>query len=339
MDVERLKRRGKYFIIFIFLIVIFFLVINKVLSPTHYKTGTLIDGFTLKDINSKKFNLKPGNYNIIIFSKHFEKDFGLFKYINNLYEKKYADSGLNIFLIVPSSDGSIGNLKKEKDIHFPVLPFKENSRLVNKFFDPGSTDQALIIIDPAMVLESVYYFFTREDVRQLLEKHLLGTITYEDEIEPGFLGVGDIFPEISIKTLGAAGEQFTNTSNLGPRLWFIFGSDCVSCALNNYLLQYKLLEPKLSEKSKLPAALIFSPYFNKDELLEKIKHYQIHTLAYIAEDELEGIEDSYYKNAPGSKSIIVAATNNSNRIIYFSEFSNFVMELEGGQIEQALPQF
>ncbi len=301
-----------------------------------YKNGDKIREAILRNRDNSELVLEGGNFNVVLFMKYFDSDPTLVKYVNRIYRDKYKELGLHIFLITNSINRDISALVKEQDISFPVLPFSKNRNTLRKFIDPEDNEKALIIIDPDMKLESIYYFFKEDDIRQLFEKYMMGDITYGSDKKMDKLQVGDSFPVVSITHIGGSVKTpITNTSEPAPQLWFMFSSKCVACALNNYLLQYKLLESKLSEKLKISKFLIFSHFFQKGQIAEQIKFYKIVTPVYLALEDIPGFESGYYKNV-SADNIIVALTDRKNNIVYFESFPNFVMNFEGGHFNEML---
>lgn len=301
-----------------------------------YKNGDKTRETILRNRDNSELVLESGNFNMVLFMKYFDSGPTLIKYVNRIYRDKYKELGLRVFLITNSMNRDISDLVKKHDISFPVFPIGENRDTLRKFIDYEENEQALIIINPEMKLESIYYFFKEDDIRQLFEKHMTGTITYGSDKKMDKLQVGDTFPGVSIRHIGGSVKTpITNTSELAPQLWFMFSSKCVACALNNYLMQYKLLEDKLSGKLKISKCLIFSHFFQKRQIAEQIKFYKINTPVYLAIEDIPGFESGYYKNV-SVDSIVVALTDRNNTIVYFESFPNFVMNFEGGHFNEML---
>lgn len=301
-----------------------------------YKNGDLVPKLIFKNLKDNVSSLEKGNFNVILFFEYLESDPAISKYISRIYLDKYKELGLKIVLITNSKNDKIEDLIKKYNVSFPVLPLNKNRDILQKFFDTELSDRALIIINPEMKLESIYYFFKEEDVRQLFEKYLTGTISYSNDIKIDKLAVGNSFPEVNIIKLGLTMDRSeTNTSKHSPQLWFLFSSKCVTCALKNYLLQYKLIENKLSGKLQVPKGLIFSQYFQEDEILEKIKFYKIETKVYLSAEEIAGFESEYYQNA-AEDNIVVVLTDKQNIMIYIDPFPDFVMKFSGGSFDEIL---
>lgn len=301
-----------------------------------YQAGDTIQPFNFKNAANNESLLRGEKLNVILFSKFIEEDALLLKYIDRIFQDKYKNMNLDIFLIAETADETEADPGKKYDISLPILPFNKNKKFLQRFFDTAGSDRALIIIEPGLKFDAVYHFFKEEDVRQLFEKYLTGSITYSSDVKLAKLAAGDPFPPVIIARLAAQQkDSLADTSKLAPRLWFIFGSKCVSCALNNYLLQFKLVEKRAAEQIKIPGSLLFSRYFREEEISERIKFYKIDTPVYLAKEEIAGFENAYYKDA-AADSILVVATGKSNNIVYIKPFPDFVMDFEGGKIEQKL---
>jgi hypothetical protein len=303
-------------------------------KPQIYETGDTVRPLVLKNSNNDEAALKQGDFNVILYLKFFDEGITMVRYVNDIYLKKYKDSGLNIFLITNSINKSSDSIKKEHNLSYPVLPINKNIKTLRQFFDTEDNDRAFVIINRDMILESTYYYFAENDIRQLLEKYLIGTITYSSEIKIDKMEVGETFPGITITQLNGKQEnQVANTSEKAPHLWFMFSSQCVTCALKNYLLQYKLLEDTIPAKIKIPVALLFSHYFRKEQISEQIKNLKISAAVYLANEEIKGFESGYYKDA-SLDSIVVVLTGKTNDIVYLESFPDFVMQFTGGDFDR-----
>jgi hypothetical protein len=301
-----------------------------------YQVGDIIQPLSFKNSANRESLLIGDKFNVILFSKFIEEDAPLLKYIDRIFQDKYKNMNLEIFLIAGTPGKTDADPGKTYDISLPILPFDKNRRVLQKFFDTAARDRALVIIEPGLKFDAVYHFFKEEDVRQLFEKYLTGSITYSSDVEIAKSAAGDPFPQVIITRLAShEKDSFADTSRLAPQLWFIFGSKCVSCALNNYLVQFKSIEKKAAEKIKIPCSLLFSRYFREEEIGERIKFYKIETPVYLAKSEIVGFENAYYKDA-AADSILVAATDKNNKMVYIKPFPDFVMDFEGGKIEQIL---
>lgn len=318
------------------LLIVMFILMSCGGRQPVYETGDTVLDAIFKNSNNDEFVFEKGHFNIILYSKYLDDDIALVRYVDNIYLNKYKNAGLNILVLAHSIDKNINSIKNEHDISFPVLPLYKNKRVLQRFIDTGDSDRALIIISREMIVESIYYFFAEEDIRQLLEKYLTGTITYSSDIKIKKMELGETFPEVSITQLNQVeGKTVTNSSQKAPHLWFMFSSKCVTCALKNYLLQYKLLEKKLHEKIEIPAGLLFSHFFQKEQIIDQIKSYKISTGVYLAGEEIKGFESGYYKNVT-LDNIVVVLTDKANTILYMESLQDFVMQFEGGDFGQIL---
>jgi len=322
------------YIFYIFLIVIISMTVILSLSKNKitYKNGDIIGQLVFKNFHGEKVSLIRGKYNFVIYLKSLEKGFSLAKYIDKLLQR-FGSSGLNIVLITPFDRDGTQNPDMNIDFKYPVLPVEENRAALKAFFDLDQTEQCLLIINPGLVLDAVFYFFREEDVRQLCEKYLLGDIAYQEQDSTGKLKVGDSFPVIDLEDLTPGTSMpVTQTSGLSPHLWFVFNSNCVTCVLHNQLVKFKELEDEIGKTPVVPLGLMFSSYFFKSEVLENINYYSIKTRAFLAVGELTGIEDSYFKASAESGGLVIL-TSVSNQILYLAPFLDFIGDFKGGKID------
>lgn len=333
---ENGKSKKLIFRYFIYIILILIVLATVILSVSRnkitYKNGDHIQKLFFKATNGEKVSLIRGKYNFVIYLKSLEKDFSLAKYIDKLFQR-FGGSGLNIVLITSFERDGVKNPYMNIDFKYPVLPLDENRTSLKAFFDLDQTEQCLFIINPDLVLNTVFYFFREEDVRQLCEKYLLGDIAYQEQDSTGKLKVGDSFPVIDLEDLSPGTSMpVTQTSGLTPHLWFVFNSNCVTCVLHNQLVKFKELEDEIGKIPVVPLGLMFSSYFFKSEVLENINYYGIKTQAFLAMGELTGIEDSYFKASAESGGLVIL-TSASNQVLYLAPFPDFIGDFKGGKID------
>ncbi|MEW6457204.1 MAG: hypothetical protein AB1410_10895 [Acidobacteriota bacterium] len=327
----------KIFIFILLTMIILILIYNlykyEFLFHHSLRYGDKIKKFEFKNPELGKVTLKEGQWNLIIVDRSLEEDYSLIRYINALFTKKFKDLGLNIILFSKSERNIAETFRRKFNILFPILSIKDNSNILKELSKLRESQRWILIIDPNLKVEFISDFIKDEDIRQLLEKYILGKISYIDVIKEEKLKVGDSFPPIEVINL-ESGEKKVITKDFtsSPHLWIIFTSNCISCALESHLLMWSLIEKNLEKKSNLSMGLIFSPYFNKEEIIFRVKKLNIQTPIFLAESELYNIEDTYYKRPYGQDDVIVIRTDLKNFITYSESLSTFLNHIKGGYL-------
>jgi hypothetical protein len=325
---------GKKFFGFILLILasstFAFLFYNRFSARHSFEYGDKIGRLEFKDAGNEKLRLNKGRWCLILVSKNLDRDYSLIKYINTLWSNKFRELQLDVVLLTDSTRST--EIFGKNKILFPILQFDDNLDFLSKLPEPVRYP-TIFLIAPSLKIEFVSNFIKEDDVRQILEKCILGRIGYSDSIKEGKLAIGDIFPPITVIDLVSGEEKvIKNDPGLFSHVWIIFTSKCISCSLKSYLLSYSIMEDELKEKSNLSIGLIFSQYFNKKDVVFRLGELKIKTKAFLAGSELFNIEDTYYKNMNTTDDVVVIMTDHDDQITYIESFSTFISDFKGGEI-------
>lgn len=225
---------------------------------------------------------------------------------------------------------TVEEFRKKYKILFPVLSAQKNLNILRKNFKLGDYSRHILLIDPELKVKFSSNFVKEDDIRQILEKHLIGKITYINELQKKELKVGKLFPHIEVIDLNSKAKKIISKDFSQARyLWIIFTSSCISCILDNSLSMFSLMENDLRRKF-LNIGLIFSPYFNEEEIIHKVKKLNIQTPVFLAKSELYTIEDLYYKTPYENNDIICIIKDSNNLIENVWTFPELIKQAKGG---------
>jgi hypothetical protein len=301
-----------------------------------YRLGDRAAPLISRSMENEGLKIEKGKWYLIVLSTGLERNFSFVKYIDHLSETTFSDPCLRFFVFDASPGTVIARFREENGVSIPILPAHENREVLERLFKPPWEQRAVRLIDSSGKISFAADFIRENDVRQILEKHLRGNIDYQS-IDNGSarLKTGDFFLSFNAIDIKSGAETVVD-KELSPRLWFIFTARCVSCALKSSLSSYSSMEAGAGLLSKLniPVGLIFSPYFNPDDINRRLAELKIQAPAYLSRDELEGIENSYYRTPAPGKNVIVTITGGENKILYLETFQVFTDHLNGDYFEK-----
>jgi hypothetical protein len=295
-----------------------------IFRPIGY--GDKVRNLEFIDTEKRKIDVKEGQWHLIVAATDLEREYSFIRYIDSMFKRKFQNLGLNIILL--ASNRNLEIFKKKYNISFPIVKVESNKNSIRKL---GKFK--VLLINPGQKVEFISNFVKEDDIRQLLEKNLIGKIGYNSDFKKEKLEIGSPFPDIKIREVGKY-KILEGNFIPAPHFWIIFTSSCVSCALEYHLFLYSLIEKDLKRNLNTSVGLIFSPYFNEDEIIFRTKSLKIFTPVFIAESGLTVIEDDYYRKPYGEENVIVIKTDSNNDIIYLEGFSMFVKKLKEGNFDE-----
>lgn len=146
------------------------------------------------------------------------------------------------------------------------------------------------------------------DLRQLVEKEVLGEVTYFDRDRSAPLQTGDSFPALTVDEV-RSGERFQldpRQSSAEPSFnrLVVFSPDCVNCSLSGALSRLEREIGELQTEDREVAA-VFSSRFSPVEIASEVSHRALPIPLLVALDEIAGIEDRYYLQSLHSQVTVV----------------------------------
>ena len=324
------KKNFGFVLLILISIPIVFLLYNRFSSRHSFGYGDKLGALEFKTAENKKMGVMEGKWSLILVSKDLDKDYSLIKYIDTLWANKFRNLHLDVILLTDSARPA--EIFGKNKILFPILQFDDNLDFIKKLPEPLRYP-TIFLIGPDLKVEFVSNFIKEDDVRQILEKYLLGGINYTGALKEGRAEVGDLFPPIKVIDLISGEETVINEEPcMSSHVWIIFTSRCISCSLKSYLLSYSLMEDDLRKKTDLSIGLIFSSYFNKKDVVSRLGELKVKTKAFLARSELFNVEDSYYKNLNSTDDVVVITTDHDDQITYIEPFSTFISDFKEGEL-------
>lgn len=213
--------------------------------------------------------------------------------------RRFEGRGLVFIAIVRAQIEQARALAENMSLPYPVVAdadgrWGERLRLSGHPF-------GLFVIDPAGKLQFATTKAQPQDLRQLAEKHLLGTISYAPTNETPRLKVGMRFPDIVVEDL----RRGHRTRLQGQQTIIYFTGKCPSCSLASHLAYYL----RLRENAGRPPVLLFSPWFSPQEVLKNAASLSTSADLYLATEGVPGIEDGYYLDGYFPENVLMIATD------------------------------
>ncbi len=320
------------FIVVMLLIGGFFLVKHLGLTDNRYEFGSTVKELVFFDHAGIEQKINAGLWHLVILVKNLEENHGFIKYVDYLYTHRFKDLNLHVLIFSISSEDAVDSFTKNNSISTSILPAEQNAGNLDRLFGTIYEKRAVMLIGPSREITFVSDFIQENDVRQVLEKFLLGDIAF-NKVNSEKPGIGDSFPSIEVVDL-ENGEELVINKSFSPHLWFVFTSNCISCVLKSHLLTFSILEDSLLEKINLQKGLIFSSHFNMNEISLKVNEFGIRNPVFLAKSELQTMEDPYYRGIDDGYKVLVVITDNRNSIVYVDSFSNFAKQIKGDYFEK-----
>ena len=95
---------------------------------------------------------------------------------------------------------------------------------------------------------------------------------------------------------------------------------------------YSLIEKQMQSLNLQPG-LVFSTYFDKEEIILKTKELHIEAPIFLAKGELYNIENSYFRSPLWQTDIIAIGTDQYNSITYLEPLWIFINDLKEGHLD------
>jgi len=221
---------------------------------------------------------------------------------------RFSPEDLGLVGILGPGYGSLVEQLEERDLGYPLLADPEGM-LSGKLGleEPGG---ALWMVDAGGAIDFVApgWMLQDADLRQLIEKQVLGEVTYFDPEQSAALEAGATFPVLKVDEVRSGNELELDPAMGDAETSFdrlvVFSADCVSCSLSGALSRLERQIDHLQAGGRKVAAL-FSSRFSPMEIATEASYRDIPVPLLVAQDEITGIEDRYYLQSLHSQVTIV----------------------------------
>jgi hypothetical protein len=181
------------------------------------------------------------------------------------------------------------------------------------FVDDGTLTGLLAELSPSLGAERVWLIspddrldlalaadvLQDDELRQVLEKGVLGEVSGPETADAPALAAGDAFPAVPLQDVHR-GEE-VELSALPQRRFVFFTAACTACSLSAHLDRLTELQAGTGGE----VAAVFSSRFAISEVIREAAFHRITSPLYVALDELQGLEDLYYSRGLIGDAVVV----------------------------------
>ena len=225
----------------------------------------------------------------------------------SVLSRRYSDRGLAVLAILPGSPSNLAQIATENLISYPVV--RDDGRWSARFGLNGH-HYGLVLVNPHGEIEFASPWVSLENMRQLVEKHVMGTITYAPAYLATKVSQGAVLPPVPVLNI-ITGERFL-LPDLGPGTVAFVSPACADCALNQYLAWYASI--RRSKPNNIPK-LVFSSRFNRDELRRRAAEFGLGTNIFLAADTIPGMEDETAAHSLLGRDAVVLAIDATGTVL------------------------
>lgn len=231
----------------------------------------------------------------------------------DVLNRKYHSLGLQPLGITRRKTEELKQFLNRRAISYPIL------------LDPGDRLRDLLhlehhsygffFVNPDGVIEfSLHRLMTSNDLRQLVEWHLVGRINYEIEKE-WHLGIrpGDALPPYKIIDVKTGAALTLHDLDLTGSVIIFFTANCSTCQMSNYLEELKAMETS-GVWSQNGVHYIFSQNFSLFDLIDRLNAHHIVANIYLAKEPFDVLESPYVTRAPLSEEALALTIDTQGRV-------------------------
>lgn len=246
----------------------------------------------------------------------------LVKYAEILSQRHKKD-GLGITAVVKKDVGDIKPLVEQSVISYDVIVDEDGAILEQLGLQPGENG-AFVFDQQGLCRFSTRRPVTGEDLRQLVAMELLHVDPFTAQAgTEAVLKKGKSLR--SVRLLDARSLTATLMdqirSGAGAAMHYVlFTADCSVCSLPRYLDQFEKFR---REHLKGDAVLIFDFNFSRTDVLQQLQIKGIDAPAYIANEQLPGLEYTNH-NHEHEKSVAIVQTDARRTVLNISSLNSYV---------------
>lgn len=197
-------------------------------------------------------------------------------------------------------------MRREKILPFPLIVDSSFS-IARQLTIPKTADRSFVIRqDGALLFAPQKEAFGPEDIRELYELYARGNITYSSGPPSANAIIGRPFPNILLKELHTNRESHLfDIASPGDSQLLVFTASCPACTLESFLRGWK---GDFRSAKTIP---IITSRVPEIELRQIISDSGISSPIYIAQSEIQGIEDLYFDFGAKEGSVLLISTDKS----------------------------
>jgi len=283
----------------------------------------------LEDIRSKPVCFTNAKLRVLVFVNiKYSAHQRLLAYID-LLQRRYRKNGLRIAGVVASRPNTNALWEKTERHSFPII--WDQGLTLHKHFQITGCCGGLVLMDSKdNVLFRESLLVSSEDLRQLVEKNLLGTIAYDFQpVTNRFFTLHQKSPSLPLTRPSDAKHSDLLSLNKKTLIVTVFSSFCNSCHSGQRVQTLKRLKKRFqSEKNDCGVILLASDKTTRDEVEESIQGTGISFDCYLCPDIFSD-EERYIQN-PAYITNPLTIVLDENKIVQYVELP--------GTLENALAE-
>lgn len=291
-------------------------------SHLHPIYGDRFPRRTLTDLDGRNVDAR-GHWLLALYFNHASADsLRLAKYIEILH-RRYKSANLMTVGVTKGQTTAVRTSIVDAGITYPISVGRLGANA------PDDHDTWAFLVDPDGVIRFSSDFVQSNDLRMIVERYLVGTISYNTK--PGLhpLEAGDDTPDFTSARLRSEVEAPGPAMPLTPvQPVVVFSARCSACSLTNALVSYVNWE----KTSTVTPTLIFSTKFTRAELEAQLKQLQPRAAAWHALEPIPGVEDPYSLDGLMSSEVIVLTNGPDGRVTQVESWADFAKRTTSGKV-------
>lgn len=215
---------------------------------------------------------------------------------------RYKGRGLEIIGITDKDKERALNLLKRVGFTFPII-FDDNKEIYSFFLIKDCCGGTVLVGREKVIKFHVSSLLNQENLRQLVEKEVLGKINYdfEEPVRQKLFKINQKAPKIILREANSGNLKDIWSFNEEYLIVSFFSSVCGMCKSGRRIETLKALDKKLKDKSA-KVILVFSEPFDREDINKWESQVKMPFEKYISEDiftdEEKYITDDSLKTDP-----------------------------------------
>lgn len=278
--------------------------------------GTTLDGLSWHSDSLK------GRWGLVFYFRHrLPTEFLLY---GDMLGQRYESRGLSLVGVTHEVSDELKRLVQMRPLSYPILVDRDDrvrDQLRWQYHDYG-----LVLIDPQGGIEFVVpRLLTKSDLRQLVEKYLLGRIRYQSEQLSIRLKPGDVLPSYRLMDVRSGRNLTLRELDLTDGIIVFFTASCSLYHVSRYFDELRAIE--LGRKGSGPYHFIFSHTFSALELDKLAREREIASPVYLAREPFTLLEPADPASATAEEDILVLRMTADGRVKTVGPLSDWVARI------------
>lgn len=245
---------------------------------------------------------------VFYFRRHFPSEF---LFYGDMLNRKYETRGLYLVGITQQVSDDLKRLIQRLPLSFPILVDGDNR--VRDRLRWTHHEYGLLLVDPQGKIEfSLTRLLTKSDLRQLVEKYLLGGIRYGDEEPRVKVKPGQRLPPYRLMDVRSGKNLTLRDLDLAEGTIVFFTASCSLCNVSRYFDQLRAIEGE--RKGSGPYHFIFSHTFWAAEVERLVREREIASAVYLAMEPFDLLESSEATAGRSEEDAVVITMTSDGRV-------------------------